>query len=170
VKVFTGAPAERDLSAINTTVQMDVYMDFTCKYASETWDTMLKLKEVYGDNLRVRVRHFPTGLEGVDVASGIQCARDQSLHMQYINTIFDNTDALDMNSLKNYAWKTGLDVIAFQKCVDDKTHIDRVKEDFSEGVDMGVRSTPTYVIDGEILVGTKTISRMQDEIDTRFGI
>jgi len=171
VRVFNDdGVQERDLTGINSTVEMEVYMDFTCQYAPETWQTLLDLKAEYGDNLDVMVRHFPTSLEGLDVALAIQCARSQGLHMQYVSTLFDNMDALEMNQLKNYAWKTGVDVIAFQRCVDDEDYLDRIKEDFQKGADLGIRSTPSFVVDGEVISGTRSTEAWMADVDEKLGI
>jgi len=90
--------------------------------------------------------------------------------MQYVSTLFDNSDLVSMDALKNYAWKTGLDVIAFQKCVDDEEYLDRIKDDFARGADMGIRSTPSFVVDGEVITGTKSTDEWMKYLDQKFGI
>ncbi len=131
---------------------------------------MLNLKSVYGDTVDIKVRQFPMSMDDVMVANAVLCANDQNLQMQYISRLFDNQDKLDENSLKNYAWAEGLDVVAFHDCFDNREHLEKIKQDIKDGYEMGVRSTPVFFVDGKMLTGVHPISDFQSIIDEKLDI
>jgi len=171
VRIFTGqAPAERDLTNVQGVVDLEVYMDFDCRYAPQTWQTLLDLKQVYGDHLTVSVQHFPMSMESLQTSNAIQCANDQKMHMDYIARLLENMDSHDIESLKKYGWAEGLEPLEFYNCVDEGTHLEKVKSDLSEGLDMGVRESPTFFIDGEMVEGTLSTVSFEERIDQQLGI
>ncbi len=177
IKVFTGqgTPAtgditERNLSTVNGSATINMYIDIPCQYSKEAWDTMLKLKEIYGDSLTINVKQFPMSMDDVTVANAVLCANEQKMQMQYISRLFANQSKLDENSLKNYAWAEGLDVVTFQDCMNTTRYIDRIRADIKEGYEMGVRSTPVFFVDGQMLVGVQPIDKFQTLIDEKLGI
>jgi len=176
VRIFTNEGAivdelqSRDLTDVEGRADIIMYMDVSCEHSQEGWDKMLKLKQTYGDNLGIRVRHFPLSMEAVGAANAVQCASDQGKHMDYTTRIFDNQDKLDSNSLKNYGWAEGLDVFMFHDCIDNSTYLERIKQDLKDGYEEGVRSTPTFFVEDQMLVGVKTYSEFQSLIDSELGI
>ena len=150
VRIFTQAPAEGPET-------VDMFIDVTCEYAGEAWGTMLELKELEPDAV-IMIKHFPMSMEAVQAANAVQCARDQNLHMQYAERLFNSTE-FDLNSLKNYGWAEGIgDLEAFHACIDEQTHIELVKADLAEGIERGVNSTPTFFVDGRKAVGLQPLS------------
>ena len=147
-----------------------MYMDFSCEHCSDSWEKLINLKKTYEDNLLIKVKHFPTTVESIDIANAVNCAKDQGRHMQYIQRLFDNRDTLDVNSLKNFAWAEGLDIILFHSCVDEQQHKDKIASDVQEGYDKGVRSSPTFFIDDEMVVGSQSESFFSGKIDSKLGL
>ncbi len=174
VKVFTGNTASPEtginMTAVNGTVEMRAYLDFTCQYSPEAWDTLIGLKEKYGDNLVVRIRYFPMSMESVVVSNAVQCAWDQGKHMEFIERIFAEEGNLSIDAMKNIAWAVGLDRNIFDACVDDHSHLEDVKNSLKEGIDSGARSSPTFYVDGQEIVGVRPIEFYQNIIDQKLGI
>jgi hypothetical protein len=174
VRVFmdnSNVPIEvKDLEGINGTVTLEMYMDFSCEHCSDSWEKLINLKKTYEDNLLIKVKHFPTTVESIDIANAVNCAKDQGRHMQYIQRLFDNQDHLDVNSLKNFAWAEGLDVILFHSCMDEQQHKGKIAQDVQEGYDKGVRSSPTFFIDDEMVVGSQSEAFFSERIDAKLGL
>ena len=160
----------KDLEGINGTVTLEMYMDFSCEHCSDSWESLINLKKVYGDNLVIKVKHFPTTIESIDIANAVNCAKDQGRHMQYIQRLFNNKESLDVNSLKNFAWAEGLDIILFHECIDEQSHKDKIAQDVQEGYDKGVRSSPTFFINDEMVVGAQSESFFSQKIDSNLGL
>ncbi|MEM3122375.1 MAG: DsbA family protein, partial [Candidatus Pacearchaeota archaeon] len=68
-----------------------------------------------------------------------------------------NQQALDVQSLKNYAQQLGLNTAQFNKCLDNNEAASKVSKDLTEATAAGGRGTPYFVLvnrDGE----TQTVS------------
>jgi 2-hydroxychromene-2-carboxylate isomerase len=173
VRVFIAkpgiVPASENLT-YNGTSTLEFYMDATCPYSKDSWQVLLDLKERYGDHLAVKVKNFPMSFESVAVANAIQCARDQDKHLAYLQRIFDNQENISNNTLRTYAWAEGIDVIEFNTCLDTSAHLDKIREDLKEGYGRGVRSSPTFFIDGEMVVGAKPIEYFQGILDQKLAV
>jgi len=171
VRVFNeNGNGGQDLNGVNETIDIVSYMEFSCTHAQEHWDNLLELKEIYGDNVMVRVKHFPQSLESLEVENAIQCARDQGGHISYIERLLDNKDNLDIDALKNYAWAEGLDVIEFHDCIDSREFESRVKNDLEEGLGLGVSGTPTTYVGTEIVDGAQGLEFFKSVVDEQLGI
>jgi len=172
VKVFTGNTAPvttTNMTAVNKTVEMKAFMDFTCQYSSEEWNTLIALKDKYKGNLTVSIRYFPLSMQSVAVSNAIQCASDQGKHMDFITRLFKEQGNVTDDSLKNIAWAVGLDRNIFDACVDDQSHLEDVKKSLREGLDSGVSGSPTIFIDGQEAVGVKPIEYYENIIDKELG-
>lgn len=66
---------------------------------------------------------------------------------------------------KGYATELGLDQAAFDECLDSGTMADRVQVDWTEGRTRGVNGTPSFFINGQLLVGAQPISAFAEAID-----
>jgi protein-disulfide isomerase len=62
--------------------------------------------------------------------------------------LFEQQDALDEDSLLEYADELGLDVVRFGRELLTHAHEQRVRADFMGGVRSGVNGTPTFFING----------------------
>jgi protein-disulfide isomerase len=66
---------------------------------------------------------------------------------------------------KDYASDMGLGGTAFDACLDSGQMAGRVQADAQEGMTRGVRGTPSFFINGQILVGAQPISTFAAAID-----
>jgi protein-disulfide isomerase len=74
-------------------------------------------------------------------------------------------DAEDFKRFLGYAADLRLDVPALQRCVESNAYAPAIEADFREGVQYGVRSTPTFVINGKLLVGAHPFATWQRVLD-----
>lgn len=62
------------------------------------------------------------------------------------DALMGNADALDRPKLSLYARDVGLDVAAFDKCVDSGKYASQIKESMDGGTKLGVEGTPTFFL------------------------
>lgn len=55
------------------------------------------------------------------------------------------------DAFRGFAEEIGLDMVAYDEAVADPTTAERVEIDFAEGQALGVSSTPTFFLDGEMV-------------------
>ncbi len=66
---------------------------------------------------------------------------------------------------KGYAAELGPDQDAFEKCLDSGRMADQVQADWQEGRTRGVNGTPSFFINGQLLVGAQPIDAFASAID-----
>ncbi len=73
--------------------------------------------------------------------------------------LFANQTALGAAALAGYAGQIpGLDTAAWQSCFDARTYDARVTADERLGESVGVPGTPTFVVNGQPLVGNQPLA------------
>jgi protein-disulfide isomerase len=109
--------------------------------------------------LKIEFRHFAfLGEESKRAARASECAAEQNQFFRYRDSVYasqrgENRGAFSDARLKQIAVELGLDTPAFNACYDSGRHADTVKEQTDEGRRDGVRSTPTFFINGEKVEG-----------------
>ena len=66
---------------------------------------------------------------------------------------------------KGYAQELGLDEAVFDECLDSRATRSQAESDVAEGIARGVRGTPTFIIDGQPLVGAQPYDVIAASID-----
>ena len=68
-----------------------------------------------------------------------------------------------------HAVALGLDRDAFSRCLTEGRFARAVEADVAQGRALGVRSTPTFLINGRTLVGAHPVSTFRSVIDDQLG-
>lgn len=75
---------------------------------------------------------------------------------------------ISLVNLKSMAKDLGMDTTKFNKCLDDGTMAKKVKEQSDEGTKMGVSGTPSFLINGILIVGSLPQSSFETVIDAEL--
>lgn len=172
--ILTIGPDDHALAVGDPKVTVIEYTDFQCPYcgrfATETFPT---IRQDYVDTGKVRwvFRHFPIPghANSQAAAEASECAADQGTFWEYKDLLFHNQSALSDADLKAYASQSGLDSASFDACVDGGGKAAHVQEDFSGGIAIGVRGTPTFFINGEKVVGFKSAEAFSSLLDAALA-
>lgn len=127
------------------------YSDFTCgfcqKFFLETWPS-IRAKYVATGKVRFLYRDFPRAFQGpgLDSALASRCAGDQGQYWQMHDRLFGGGHRADQDEVQRHAERIGLDLPAFSKCLRQKAHQDEIFQDRQDGVDLGFRGTPGFVL------------------------
>jgi len=82
-----------------------------------------------------------------------QCAHEQDMFWQMHDKMFTHQGSLKPENLKRFAIELGLDSLKFSTCFDSAKYYTSVNGDFQEGRALGVKSTPTFIINNQIIEG-----------------
>ena len=149
------------------------FSDFECPFCTK-WhnETYLPLREKYPDEIKLVYRNFPlTGLHpnAYLAAEAAMCAGDQDRYWDYHEALFENKNGMGEAAFKGYAEELGLDMETFNECLDSRQYQDFVREDMDYAASIGVQSTPTFYINGRVVVGAQPLQVFEQIIQEELA-
>ncbi|MCM2279611.1 MAG: DsbA family protein [Oligoflexia bacterium] len=149
------------------------FSDFQCPFCSRAAETVNQLKKKYGNKIKLVFRHFPLPMhrEARPASEASMCVNEQGTDKfwKFHDIVFKNMDKLDNASLEKYAKDSGADVKKFQECFNAKKYAAQVQSDMEYGEKIGVRSTPTFFINGQLISGAVPIEQFSEVIDEELA-
>ncbi len=119
--------------------------------------------------------HFAfLGPESQWAGEASECAADQDAFWEYHDKLFDsqsgeNQSAFNKDNLKRFATELGLDTRAFGECLDSGKYTSLVQNETRAAQSLGVRSTPTFLLNGKPIVGAQPFEVFQQPIEEARG-
>jgi len=117
--------------------------------------------------LRIEWRDFPyRGQESVDAAVAARAAQAQGRFWEYHDLLYDSqSSGYSDENLIALSRKAGLDTQQFENDYENARYEKAVRADFEKGLDLGVNGTPTFLINGKMLVGLQPVGVFEDAIE-----
>jgi protein-disulfide isomerase len=99
------------------------------------------------------------------------CVNDQGTakFWKFHDLAFKNQDKLDPANLEKFAKESGADVAKYKECVSAKKFADYVQKDMEYGEKIGVKSTPTFFVNGQLISGALPIEAFSEVIDEELS-
>ena len=148
------------------------YSDFQCPFCLRAAPTLKRLREAYGDKVRVVWKDFPLTQihpQAFKAAEAGHCAADQGKFWEFHDKLFGNQQALQPEFLKQYAKDSGMDASKFDSCLDSSKYAERVRDSVAAGARLGVSSTPTVFVNGRMLEGAQPYEAFAAVIDEELA-
>mgnify|MGYP006279001605 CR=1 FL=1 len=147
------------------------FSDFQCGYCGTFYrDTEGKLEDEYINSGEARFGywHFPFLGPGSQLAAeASECAADQGAFWPYHDSLFSGEiNQFSAGNLKDLAGSLDLDQEAFDACLDSGKHTEFVQAQRSLAQQLGVQSTPTFLINGRPLIGAQPYEVFSEVIET----
>jgi protein-disulfide isomerase len=163
------APSKGPADAPVTLVE---YSDFQCGFCKRAHPMIETLLDEYGDKVRFVYRDYwiPNHTRAQASAEAAMCAGDQDRYWEYFDNLMEQSGSLDDADLTKRAVDLGLDTEAFQACLDSDRHIPTIDASFQQAESLGVSGTPTFFINGRMLVGAKPIEEFRRIIDEELAL
>lgn len=139
--------------AAHARVTMVEYGDFECPNCKQAAPAVTLLLRRYASELRLVYRHFP--LEEVhphalQAALAAEAAAGQGKFWPMHDLLFEHQRQLELPQLRSYAGRLELDMARYDAEMDDTVHLQRVREQIAGARASGVRSTPTFFVNGRL--------------------
>jgi len=150
-------------------VTMVEFADFECPFCGEEEPVVEALLQAYPDDLRLVFKNFPlTSIhpyaQGAAIAA--ECAGQQGDFWPMHDILFANQTALESANLPGYTQQAGVDLTTWQACLTTEPPVDAIDADVALGMSIGVAGTPTFVINGQMIVGAVPQSQLESVIET----
>lgn len=170
VDLGEGSPRWGDDSA---KVKVVEFSDFQCPFCSKGAEVVNELKKKYKGKIQVIFRHVPLPMhsEAKNIAESSMCVNEQSSDKfwKFHDIVFKGQANVDKASLEKYAKESGADVKKYNECVEAKKYADYVAKDMAYAEKLGVRSTPTFFINGQLVAGALPVEQFSEIIDEELA-
>ncbi|HMF44019.1 MAG TPA: thioredoxin domain-containing protein [Polyangia bacterium] len=154
----------------NAKVTLVAFSDFQCPFCSRAVPTLKQVEDEYKGKIRIAFKQMPLPFHDKAhlAAEAALAANEQGKFWQYHDKLFANQQALDRPSLEKYAEELGLNMSKFKAALDSGKFKNKVDSDAKEGAAVGATGTPTFFINGTILVGAQPFEKFKSAIDAEL--
>jgi len=151
-------------------VTVQIFSDFQCPFCSRVNPTLDRLREHYGDDLRVVWRDTPlpfhnNATPAAELTREAYAQRGNDGFWRAHEMLFENQGALERANLDSYAERLGLDMARYRSAMDAHTHVAAIEADTAAGRAIGVTGTPAMFINGRSLVGAQPYESFTPIVD-----
>lgn len=159
-----GYPTKGDANAPIHIVEFADYQCPHCRHASTSLDALI---ERFAGKIKLTYMDFPINRSGISrkVAEGAVCADQQQQFWAYHDAAFQGQLTLTNESPKLLAESLGLDISAFDQCLQSEAATQKVKQAEQQAIKLGISSTPTLFINGKKYTGRNLEDALTETID-----
>ena len=125
----------------------------------------------YEGRVRLVVKDFPLASHALarPAHAAARCAGQAGHFWAYHDRLYETQPHFQRADLVRSAVRLGLDEPTFVRCLESGTFAAAVEADVSQGRALGVRSTPTFFINGQMLVGAQSVDAMRRAIEAALA-
>ena len=148
------------------------YSDFECPFCGRVNPTLKQVFDApeYAGKVRqvFKQNPLPFHKNAQLAAEASLAARAQGKFWEMRDRLFENQRALTRSDLERYAREIGLNLVRFNKALDEHTYREEVAKDLADAGRAGVRGTPHFLINGKALSGAQPYEAFKSIIDTEI--
>lgn len=167
-----GGDFPRSKGPVDAAVQIIEYSDFQCPACQSAQTILSALFVEFPGRIRLIYQHFP--LEGHEWSAlahqAAECAARQNQFWRYHDRLYSTQNLWSKNLQSplevfiKYANELGMNLESFSSCLANPSVIEVIQQERSTGSDLGVRSTPSFFVNGHLVVGTQNL---RDEVASK---
>jgi len=147
------------------------YTDFQCPFCRRGQELVDQVLERYKDKVRLVHRDYPLDNHprARPAAQASYCAGEQGRFWEYRRLVLLEGGEQGDEDLTRCAKSLNLDLSAFRSCVTARRHEDRIQQALVEGQSLGVASTPTFFVNGRMLLAARSVEDFAAVIDEELA-
>ena len=170
---YVGYRLNREVPGAGTAT---LYTDYQCPYCAKAEPKFEEAAKKLDGIMNVTVRHMPLNMHAnaVPAALAVEAAEAQGKHLEMANKLFATQN--DWKSIKerdklrtlfnDYAKELGLNTEEFDKVLLASDTVKPIQRDYEHAVKIGVKGTPTFVVNDKIVDGLDSSSSVDDLVST----
>ena len=148
------------------------FSDYQCPFCRRWHDEVYEpLLAAYPGQIRLVYRHLPlTSIhpDAMSAAEAAMCAGEQDAYWPFHEKLF-SSESLGSATYLQYAEDLKLNLGTFEACLSDHKYQQAIQEDSDFALNLGIRSTPTFFINGLALVGAQPLDVFKQLIDQELA-
>ncbi|MDO5627228.1 MAG: thioredoxin domain-containing protein [Mobilicoccus sp.] len=148
------------------------FIDFECEACRAVSPAIDDVRKAYDGKITFVMRHFPGPghKNSMNAALAVEAAAAQGKMEEMVEVLLatqpgwgekQDSRAADF---RIFADNLGLDLEAYDASVADPAVKERIERDYQDGLDLGVTGTPTFFLDGDMLI-LRRLSDLTDPLD-----
>lgn len=170
---YVGFRLNREVPGAGTAT---LYTDFQCPYCAKAEPKFEEAAKKLDGVLNVTARHMPLSMHAnaVPAALAVQAAEAQGKHLEMADKLFATQN--DWKGIKerdklrtlfnDYAKELGLNTEEFDKVLLASDTVKPIQRDYDHAVKIGVKGTPTFVVNDKVVEGLDSSSSVDDLVST----
>jgi len=141
------------------------FCDFTDSSCRDVWSRLMAVKQA--NDFTLAWKNFPVAVSPASRRAALAglCANNQNNFLAYADLMFKNQDDLSAGNLRALAKKAGLDLAAFDACLNDEKMIPLVGQDLTDGQNLMIDQAP-YLLVGGSRVESSQLSDLEKIIES----
>ncbi len=157
------------IGPVRAAVEIVEFSDFQCPFCRRSYEVLKQLRELHPERVALIYRHLP--LEAVHpmafaAATAAECAADQGTFEAFHDALFESPQRVSEAEWMMLASEVSVpDSAAFRTCLLSSGPADRVRRDMEAASGLGLRGTPTFVVNGTVLTGHRTLPEWEKVVD-----
>jgi len=157
-----GTPSNNFYGPEDAVLVVTEFADFQCPGCASIYPIVSSVKETFKDKVRFEFKHFPLPQIHQNATAAHRAAQAAALQGKFWemhNILFERVSiwASSTNGpglFRGYASEIGLDMTKYDQDVNSSGVLATINADVEQGKTLSVNSTPTFIIDGEIVDNT----------------
>ena len=152
----------------NAPVKIIEFTDYQCPYCKIMRENLETIMNRYKDKISLIVYNFPvkSHVYAYKLAVAGLCAAKQNKFDIFYKIIFKYQKEFNNLNINNITQLIGLkDSTSFINCVKDREIYRIVDNEIEEGRNIGIKGTPTIIINGKMFVGSRTVTQLDNIIN-----
>lgn len=149
------------------------FSDFQCPFCSKGAQVLSAIEKKYGNKVKIAFKHYPLPFHAQAriAAEASMCANEQDskLFWKMHDAMFADQSKLDKDNLVATAKKAGVKEAEFKACLDSGKYKAKIDADVAEGATLGLKSTPTFFINGKLISGAQPLEVFSEVIDSELA-
>lgn len=170
---YVGYRLNREVPGAGTAT---LYTDYQCPYCAKAEPKFEEAAKKLDGVLNVTVRHMPLNMHAnaVPAALAVEAAEAQGKHLEMANKLFatqnDWKGISERDKLRtlfnDYAKELGLNTEEFDKVLLASDTVKPIQRDYDHAVKIGVKGTPTFVVNDKVVEGLDSSSSVDELVST----
>lgn len=164
--------ADHSMGAAQAALVLVEYGDYECPACAEAEPATRHLVEAFGKQLRFVFRHFPlveTHPHAELAAEAAEAAAAQGKFWEMHHQLSMHVQHLKADALARYAQTIGLDMRRYNADMADRIYLQRVQEHRRAGDYLGLRSSPTFFLDGKVVDVSFGLEHLEHAVRAALG-